>query len=229
MTAVLSTILRLKLNGIVNVSASKENILKKIRKALSESTPIPFPQSEGNNTVFRASEPDLALQFAEEFTGLLGKFSFCQDNTELSKQLFHLLFNNGFTRIFCTEPLLKDVFLKEDLQLNFSTDLKNCDVSITSCECLVARTGSILLSSAQQDGRTASVYAPVHICIAYTNQLVYDVKDALLLIREKYDENLPSLLSFATGPSRTADIEKTLVVGVHGPKEVYVFLVEAAE
>jgi L-lactate dehydrogenase complex protein LldG len=91
---------------------------------------------------------------------------------------------------------------------------------------LVARTGSVLLSSAQQQGRTASVYAPIHICIAYSNQLVFDIKDALQLVKEKYGAQIPSVLSFATGPSRTADIEKTLVVGVHGPREVYVFLVD---
>jgi L-lactate dehydrogenase complex protein LldG len=48
----------------------------------------------------------------------------------------------------------------------------------------------------------------------------------LQAIKEKYQEQPPSLISFATGPSRTADIEKTLVTGVHGPKEVYVFLVD---
>ena len=82
------------------------------------------------------------------------------------------------------------------------------------------------MSAGQQSGRTTSVYAPVHICIAYTNQLVYDVREALQGMKERYDKNLPSQITFATGPSRTADIEKTLVVGVHGPKEVYVFLVE---
>ena len=75
-------------------------------------------------------------------------------------------------------------------------------------------------------GRTGSVYAPVHICIAYTDQVVYDVKDALLLLQEKYGMALPSFISFASGPSRTADIEKTLVTGVHGPKEVYCFLTD---
>ena len=91
---------------------------------------------------------------------------------------------------------------------------------------MVARTGTIVLSAAQQSGRTVSVYAPVHICIAYTHQLVYDVKDALQLIKEKYSDKIPSFITFASGPSRTADIEKTLVTGVHGPKEVYLFLVE---
>jgi L-lactate dehydrogenase complex protein LldG len=52
------------------------------------------------------------------------------------------------------------------------------------------------------------------------------VKDALQLIKNRYGDNLPSLISFATGPSRTADIEKTLVVGVHGPREVYCFLID---
>ena len=92
---------------------------------------------------------------------------------------------------------------------------------------MVARTGTIVLSSAGESGRTASVYAPVHICIAHTSQLVYDINDALLQLKEKYAGKLPSLISFASGPSRTADIEKTLVTGVHGPKEVYCFLVEA--
>jgi L-lactate dehydrogenase complex protein LldG len=83
-----------------------------------------------------------------------------------------------------------------------------------------------VLSAAQQSGRAISVYAPIHICIAYTNQLVFDIKEGLHLLKEKYGEALPSLITFATGPSRTADIEKTLVVGVHGPKEVYLFLVD---
>ena len=62
--------------------------------------------------------------------------------------------------------------------------------------------------------------------MALTSQLVYDIKDALLLLKNKYRGTLPSLVTFATGPSRIADIEKTLVVGVHGPKEVYLFLVD---
>jgi L-lactate dehydrogenase complex protein LldG len=83
-----------------------------------------------------------------------------------------------------------------------------------------------MILSTLQSGRSVSVYAPVHICIAYTSQLVYDIKDGLQLIKTKYGANLPSLITLATGPSRTADIEKTLVVGVHGPKEVFCFLID---
>jgi L-lactate dehydrogenase complex protein LldG len=84
----------------------------------------------------------------------------------------------------------------------------------------------MVLSSGQQSGRTVSVYAPIHICIAYTDQLVYDIDEALLSLQKEYGEQLPSMITLATGPSRTADIEKTLVVGVHGPKEVFCFLVQ---
>jgi len=210
----------------MNVSPSKENILKKIRQALSESTPIPFPQSEGNSSVFQPSQQELEMEFAEEFSKLLGKFIFCIDKKELTASLKQLIAQKEWTKIYCCENELKKVLQQNDFNAFTNVAVKDCDASITSCEFLVARTGSIIMSAAQESGRTVSVYAPVHICIAFTNQLVYDVKDGLLAIKEKYGATLPSLITFATGPSRTADIEKTLVTGVHGPKEVYVFLVD---
>jgi L-lactate dehydrogenase complex protein LldG len=209
----------------MNISPSKENILKKIRKALSQSTPIPFSQADGNSTFFPKPAQDLELEFAEQFTALQGKFIFCLNQAELAFQLSSLVRKQGWKKIYCRE---KDLLKSVDGQLDefFTDDLAACDVSITSCESLVARTGSIVMSTAQASGRTTSVYAPVHICIAYADQLVYDIKDALQNVKTKYGSNLPSLITFATGPSRTADIEKTLVVGVHGPGEVFCFLVD---
>ncbi len=209
----------------MNISPSKENILKKIRKALTHSTPLPFPQSEGNNSIFPQPQQELEIEFAEQFTKLQGKFIFCLNQQELAFQLNSLVRKQGWKKIYCREENLTKLI---DSQLSefLTDDLPGCDVSVTSCEALVARTGSIVISTAQSSGRTVSVYAPIHICIAYTKQLVYDVKDALEIIKNKYRDRLPSLISFATGPSRTADIEKTLVVGVHGPKEVYCFLID---
>ncbi len=210
----------------MNVSPSKENILKKIRKALSHSTPLPFPQSEGNQPVFTLLEQEAEIEFAEQFTRLQGKFIFCINQQELAFQLASLIRKQNWEKVFCLEDKLIAPVASQISDRIIKSDLANCDVSITGCEYLVARTGSIVMSTAQASGRTASVYAPIHICIAYTNQLVYDIKDALQAAKDKYGINLPSLITFATGPSRTADIEKTLVVGVHGPKEVYLFLVE---
>jgi len=210
----------------MKVSASKERILKKIRQALATPVPVPFPQSEGNDSVFQPATQEAEIEFAENFSKLQGRFSFCEDEKELVTQLQALFAARKWTNIFCNDRALQEMLTTKGLVLSYSNDLHNCDASITDCEFLVARTGSIMMSSAQQSGRTVSVYAPVHICIAYTGQLLYDIKDALLKVKEKYPEQIPSLLTLATGPSRTADIEKTLVVGVHGPKEVFCFLIE---
>lgn len=203
------------------VSPAKENILKKIRQALSNPVPLPFPHSEGAQTVFKTSKEDAAILFAEEFTKLQGRFAFCSGINDLKIQLQQLLVERNWTKIYFKEDKIATIFTTESYN-----DLASCEIAVTGCECLVARTGTIVMSTAQQSGRTTSVYAPVHICIAYSNQVIPDIKDALLHLKEKYSGNIPSLITFASGPSRTADIEKTLVTGVHGPKEVYCFLVE---
>ena len=201
-------------------TTAKENILKRIRKALSNPVPLPFPLSEGTAAIYHPSPDDLEVVFAQSFTKLQGRFAFCIDEQELQQQLQLLIEKKEWTKIYCSDA-------RWNASYSNTISLAGCDASITGCEYLVARTGSIVLSAAATDGRTASVYAPVHICIAYTNQLLYDVKDALIALKDKYVGNLPSFISFASGPSRTADIEKTLVTGVHGPKEVYLFLVDA--
>jgi L-lactate dehydrogenase complex protein LldG len=71
-----------------------------------------------------------------------------------------------------------------------------------------------------------TVFPEIHIVVAYSSQLVPDLKDAFKEIKKKYEPEFPSVISLITGPSRTADIEKTLVMGAHGPKELYVFLIE---
>jgi len=211
----------------MNVSPSKENILKKIRKALSHSTPLPFPKSEGGESVFQPSQQETEIEFAEQFSKLQGRFVYCINRQELAFQLGSLVKKMDWKKVFCLEESLLQGAEGQIGDRLVKTDIATCDVAITGCEYLVARTGSVVMSAAQPSGRVTSVYAPIHICIAYTNQLVYDVKDALQGVKDKYGSNLPSLITFATGPSRTADIEKTLVVGVHGPKEAYVFLVES--
>jgi L-lactate dehydrogenase complex protein LldG len=210
----------------MKISPAKENTLKKIRQALTHSTPLPFPQSEGQSPVFAPILQELDIEFAEQFTKLQGRFVFSSHGEELRTQLQNLIRQRGWGKIFCCEPLLKDLLGPDFLPFITTDDLASCDAAITSCESLVARTGSIVMSSAQPSGRTVSVYAPVHLCIAHTSQLVPDIREGLQGLREKYPDRFPSLISFATGPSRTADIEKTLVVGVHGPREVYLFLLD---
>jgi L-lactate dehydrogenase complex protein LldG len=203
-------------------SLARTNILKKIKEALAQPTPLPFPKAEALGNFIQPLQQDLVVEFAEQFSKLLGKFIFCSDKNELLDAFSKLCYQNQWTKLYCVE----DEWRNELQQPQWHNDIASSEAAVTGCEVLVARTGSIVLSSTANN-RVPSVYAPVHICIAYTSQLVYDIKDALERVKTKYQNSLPSLITFATGPSRTADIEKTLVVGVHGPKEVYCFLVES--
>lgn len=205
---------------------AKEIILKKIRQSLITQVPIPFSESGNSGDVFHKPSQDLDITFAEAFTKLQGQFSFCFTQAEMVEQLQLLGERKKWNKWFCNQQVLKQVFGKHQWPFEWHNQLADCHASITTCEALVARTGTMILSSTCSGGRTPSVYAPVHICIAYTSQLVYDIRDGLELLQRKYNNQLPSLISFASGPSRTADIEKTLVTGVHGPKEVYCFLIE---
>jgi L-lactate dehydrogenase complex protein LldG len=205
-------------------SNARDNILKKIKQALKQPVPVPFPATQPLPP-YPALQQEPALEFAERFTSLQGRFSYCSSEEELVTQLNALAEKRKWKKIFCREAALREMLDASGFPPNYHTKLADCDAAITGCEYLVARTGSILLSSAGESGRTVSVYAPIHICIAYTHQVVEDISDGLekvLLQNPTY----PSLLTLATGPSRTADIEKTLVVGVHGPKEVFCFLID---
>lgn len=208
------------------MNAAKNNILSRIRKALEKPVPLPFPQVEKAEHFYPDPQDDITVIFAEQFTALQGKFQFCINEQEVVQQFANTAALQHWAHIYCAEPAIKEMFIRNGFNHFTDKALADVDVAITTCEFLVARTGSMVLSSAKVEGRTASVYAPVHVCIASTSQVVFDVGDALDLLKKKYGLPLPSMISFATGPSRTADIEKTLVVGVHGPKEVYCFLAD---
>jgi len=95
--------------------------------------------------------------------------------------------------------------------------------TITLCEALVAQTGSVLVSSAN-GGRQATVIAPVHIVFARLNQLVPDLEAVFARIYEQGIASKNSYVCLITGSSRTADIEKILIMGAHGPRRLIVVL-----
>ena len=134
----------------MSVSTAKETILKSIRQALAHPAPVPFPQSEGNNSVFQPSQKELEIEFGENFTGLLGRFSFCENENELGIQLQMLKDAHKLKNLYCSEVKLISTLKKAGFVSEYTTDLTNCSASITTCESLVARTGSIFLSSATE-------------------------------------------------------------------------------
>ena len=214
----------------LTTSKARENILRKLRSGLQRATlPMPFPEVEHADMTgaFADSGASIEETFATEFIKLGGKFVFCANELELLQGISALHDSTGWNQLLCSEPYLLHLFYKGKLNFIEPADaaLETADACITGCEALVARTGSLLLSSKQPMGRVAPVFYPVHIVIAFARQLVPDISDALALMHTRYGKDLPSMINLNTGPSRTADIEKTLVVGVHGPKEVYCFFV----
>lgn len=206
--------------------AARENILQKLREATSKGTPMPFEGLQSDEGIFESPPDDLALLFAARCKATQAQFAYCEDEAELCDQLKRLAAHKGWEYLHCWNKKLQNIFGEHDVRsCRIGRRLDKADGGITACEALIARTGSVLLSSRQAAGRELSIFPPVHIIIATTDQLVFDVKDALALVQEHYTE-LPSMLSITSGPSRTADIEKTLVMGAHGPKELYVFLLE---
>lgn len=204
----------------------KEKMLKKIRKALLEKRDNPYPNLE-DLPLYPEYQDHIDLLFAEQLTAVNGTFIFCENEIQLVENLLLLAEEKKWRRIYCWEPYFQHLLGRYEFPF-YSTDTEfmQAEVGITGCEALVARNGSIMISNANASGRRLSVYPHVHIVIAYTSQLVLDLKDAFLVLREKYQGNMPTLISNITGPSRTADIEKTLVLGAHGPKELYVILLE---
>jgi L-lactate dehydrogenase complex protein LldG len=216
----------------MKASGSKEKILTRIRKALDHKVPQPFSNIDNQSSIYTAPTEGAEMTFAKNFTGLGGQFMYCEDTAEMSSAIAELCRVKSWNQIACwDENIIRLLERKGMNNISSSHDkevMKMADAGITLCEGLVARTGGILLSSSLQCGRSLSILPPVHIVVAFTSQIVADLKDAIQTMKERYPNGLPSMINFATGPSRTADIEKTLVVGVHGPKEVYVFLVDEA-
>lgn len=168
----------------MEASIGKEAILKNIRKALTQSVDEPFPGIEKREFSFEKADQDLSVCFAERFTSLLGRFSFSANEEDLVNQINALVVERGWTEIHCADDNIRAALSSFGFPSFSEKQLADVDVSITKCEVLVARTGSMVLSSTESSGRLCSVYAPVHICIAKASQLVYDVKDAIAFMQK---------------------------------------------
>jgi len=206
---------------------SREKVLKKIRKALIHKTANPFPSVDFESSVYVESGEAMEIVFAHAFTQNGGNFIFCENENDLLNNLSAFVKELSLKKVFTTDAVISS-FL-EKAHIKFWGDekaLTEGDVSFTGCEALIARTGTVLVSSKLAGGRKSSVASPVHVVVAFLSDLVPDIADAMRLMKERYKTQLPSMFSLLSGPSRTADIEKTLVTPAHGPKAIYVFLLD---
>ncbi|NQU34594.1 MAG: LUD domain-containing protein [Bacteroidetes bacterium] len=208
-------------------STSKEKVLKKVRNALINKLENPFKNIEFSSSVFYPQKEGPEVEFATKLVESGGTFIYCSNENDVGNQLSTLIENESLTNVFCADNNLSG--LLNNSNIIFSSDYKDfnsINVGITPCDFLISRFGSIMVSSGLGSGRRLFVYPEIHIVIAKASQVVPELKDAIIGMKKKYSNNFPSQITTITGPSRTADIEKTLVMGAHGPKSLYVFMID---
>ena len=189
------------------MNAARNNILSRVRAALR--VEAHRPPSPTNAPVFPpVVNPE--ARFREEFVAIKG---------ELIENLAEFL--KGFTTIATDGSELVQSAVGPG-----NAGVRDGDLGVTSCDCLIAQTGSVVISTLSAGDRALSVLPATHLVIARHDQIVPDLTAAMALLRKRYDEHWPSALSVITGPSRTADIEKILVMGAHGPKRLALHFVD---
>ena len=211
-------------------ATSREKILKKIRQALIHKTTARFPNIDWEKNVYANEEVSPEEKFATAFTKVGGQFVFCENEMEFLENVIMLAQENKWKQFYCQEKKITDYM--DQIEFPYTKEDKTFPegmVAITSCEALVARLGAVIISSKQGSGRKLFVVPTIHVVMAYTSQLVPELKDALSLIKSKYNDQLPSMIASLNGPSRTADIEKTLVTPAHGPRDIFVFVIDDAK
>ena len=225
--------------------SERDNILGRVREALKTKAPRPGPHDEANplpeppasgarqwlppvGTHFK----DWVELFKKNAADLKVEFVMVTSSDEMRQALIALRDAEGWKSAACHSGLLPDAICPALGLLMVHTDkhydvnaLEACDVGITECDALIAQTGTVMLSSRRAGGRALSVLPPHHVVLARRDQLVPDLPAAFELLKNEYGENLPSMISFITGPSRTGDIERILVLGAHGPKKLTVLCV----
>ena len=226
----------------------REKILARVREALKTPAPLPglHESSAGVSPAKKGAAGTAALPSARQWLPKVGEnfdeqLALFQKNAAELKADFQLLASRdelkialakisapeNWKRIASHHGELTDLISGAlNLPICFTDknydvqELETCDVGISECDALVAQTGSVLVTNRSAGGRALSVLPPHHVVLARREQLVADLPAAFELLQQKYAANYPSMISLITGPSRTGDIERILVLGAHGPKKL---------
>jgi len=104
--------------------------------------------------------------------------------------------------------------------------LSKADVGITHADMAVSQTATVIIKTSRDEERLVSCLPRIHIAILNVSRLVEKLTDAAQFLQTSLQTNEPCVISFVSGPSRTSDIEMKQILGVHGPHEVHVVLLE---
>ncbi len=177
--------------------------------------------------VKRAPDPEEALGYLSSVMTQLGVRRAVRSTEDVFQQLAvdSILQRPGIeTAIIARDQTSAD---QNRSDASLRQQMIDADIGITGADYAVAETGSVVVLPRAGLSRLVSLAPPVHLALVRPQEVVDTLDDVFLLRRLDYHRNggdMGSYLNFITGPSRTADIEQTLVVGVHGPKEVHMII-----
>jgi len=221
---------------------ARQEIMQSIRAHLAESARVAPAHAE---TVFGKTEsvkasPEVHLSpvamFCAQLESVGGHCTIVHDESGAGQALTQIV-SELRNRVPVKRIALSDAPLVAELARNLAVEeLQICppvselfgyDIGITSAQAAVAATGTLVLESEKERHRVVSLLPPVHIAVIRSHDICLTIGDALKQLRDRDKQQMSRAITFITGPSRTADIELTLTVGVHGPKELYVIIIEA--
>lgn len=203
--------------------------MTKVRNALIEKIDNPYQALDFSGDIIKVDDPEEEPEviFGQEFIKAGGFFIYCENERAFIDNLANLMEKMNWSRLWCQNKRISSILSAAEIPYvsTHPTDNSLC-VSLTSCEALIAATGTVVVSDTDAGSREIFSRADVHIVMAFASQVKSTIKTAMQELNKKYPTSLPTQLTFITGPSRSNAVEQQFIKGVHGPKAIFVFLTD---
>lgn len=220
--------------------SGREQILGAVREQLARSPetsshddpPLEPPAERSTDAVVHTDRAGRAAAFEQRLTAVGGCVHPVADAAAAARVIERIAGEHNAQRIGVSDApelgTIRGALRCDTLSPDAGRDeLLACEVGLTTAQWGIAETGSLVLVSGEEHHRRLSLTPTVHIAVLSADRIVATLGEALAKARGTTPAP-PGAITLITGPSRTADIELTLVVGVHGPKELHVLLLSGA-
>ena len=224
----------------------RREMLAAIRGHLAESAPhdrvrAEHQESHADTTprervTVPGREPGVSTveRFRQALEAVVGHCLVVSDEREAAEALRRIIEERGALKVAVSDSAIARRVLEgagagsevEVLEAATAEELFECDLGITGAQWAVAETGTLVIESDAERNRLASLVPTAHVAVVGAGRVRQTLGEVLSEIGSGGAERLSRAVTFITGPSRTSDIELTLAVGVHGPADLYVIIVE---